>query len=258
MNYSNKILILIFLLFSTFIYAQDNQITIAVAANVQFAMKELKQEFKKETGISTAIIIGSSGQLTAQIKQGAPYDVFISADLKYPLNLFKNKFAVDSPKVYAMGTLVIWTVKKGIKLDDNLNELLNDNIQKIALANPKIAPYGEAAIEALNYFGIYNNIKNKLVFGESIAHTNQFIISGAADIGFTAKSVVMSPSMEGKGIWKEVNPSSYKTIKQGCVILKYGFENHKIETAKFYNFLFSNKAKNILMKYGYQVSRINE
>ncbi len=254
MKHLKIILILTLLLLSTLDYAQNNQITVAVAANVQFAMQDLKTEFKKETGINTVIIIGSSGQLTAQIKQGAPYDVFISADMKYPENLFENKFAVDKPKVYASGTLVIWSVKKGIKLSDNLKELLDNKIQKIALANPKIAPYGVATIEALKYFDIYKNVKNKLVFGESIAPTNQFIISGAADIGFTAKSVVMSPSMKGKGTWKEVNPLAYSPIKQGCVILKYGFKNHKIETEKFYRFLFSEKAKKILTNYGYQIS----
>ena len=253
MNNLKIILLLTLLLFSTLSFAQSNQITVAVAANVQFAMQDLKTEFKKETGINIIIIIGSSGQLTAQIKQGAPYDIFISADMIYPKNLFENKFAVDTQKVYASGNLVVWSVKKGIKLSDNLKELLDNKIQKIALANPKIAPYGVATIEALKYFGIYKNVKNKLVFGESIAPTNQFIISGAADIGFTAKSVVMSPSMKGKGIWKEVNPLAYSPIKQGCVILKYGFKNHKIETEKFYNFLFSEKAKKILINYGYQV-----
>ncbi len=253
MSLLKKVSILFFLFLGSINYAQSNLITVAVAANVQFAMNELKQEFKKETGINAVVIIGSSGQLTAQIKQGAPYDVFISADMKYPLNLFKDKFAVDSPKVYASGILVIWTIKKGIKLEDNLRELLGNDIQKIVAANPKTAPYGEATIEALKYFGIFNDVKDKLVFGESIAPTNQFIISGAADIGFTAKSVVMSPSMRGKGIWKEVGLKAYKPIKQGCVILKYGFMHHKKEAEKFYKFLFSEKAKKILLKYGYQV-----
>jgi len=253
MEYSKKILI-IFFLFGFLIYGQDNPVTVAVAANVQFAMNELKHEFKKETGIDIVVIIGSSGQLTAQIKQGAPYDVFISADMKYPFYLFRNKYAIDSPRVYAFGALAIWTINKSIKLKDNLSELSEGNIKKIASANPKTAPYGEATIEALKYFGIYNNVKNKLVFGESIAPTNQFIISGAADIGFTAKSVVLSPAMKGKGIWKEVYPKAYKPIKQGCVILKYGFKNHKKETEKFYKFMFSEEAKNILLKYGYKVS----
>ena len=159
MNYSKKFLIIIYLLFGSINYAQSSQITIATAANVQFAMNELKDEFKKETGINTVVIIGSSGQITAQIKQGAPYDVFISADMKYPLNLFKNKFAVDSPKIYALGSLVIWTRNKSIKLENNLSELSRDKIKKIASANPKTAPYGEATIEALKYFDIYNNIR---------------------------------------------------------------------------------------------------
>jgi molybdate transport system substrate-binding protein len=254
MAYSNKILVILIFLFGSLIYGQDNPITVAVAANVQFAMNELKHEFQNETGINTVVIIGSSGQLTAQIKQGAPYDVFISADMKYPLNLFKDKFAVDSPRVYALGALVIWTINKSINLKDDLGELSEGNIKKIAAANPKTAPYGEATIESLKYFGIYNDIKSKLVFGESIAPTNQFIISGAADIGFTAKSVVLSPAMKGKGIWKEINPKTYKPIKQGCVILKYGFKNHRKESEKFYKFLFSDEAKNILLKFGYKVS----
>jgi len=231
----------------------ESQITIAVAANVQYAMDELKTEFTKETGIHVSVIIGSSGQLTAQIKNGAPYDVFISADMKYPETLFRDNAAVDSPKVYAEGSLIIWTMKKGIEFDKNLKILLSDNINKIALANPINAPYGAATVEALKYFAIYNKLKDKLIYGENISSTNQFIYSKAADVGFTAKSVVLSPQMKGKGTWMEIAPGPYKPIKQGCVILKYGYDNHKGESIKFYNFLFSQKAKNILSNFGYTV-----
>ena len=247
---------LIFFIFIAVIVATTiikPKITVAVAANVQYAMNELKAEFTRETGINVAVIIGSSGQLTAQIKAGAPYDVFISADMKYPQTLYRNKDAVDSPKVYAEGSLVIWTMKKGITFDDRLKILLERSINKIALANPITAPYGNATVEALKYFGIYNQVKDKLIYGESIAPTNQFIYSKAADAGFTAKSVVLSPQMEGKGTWMEIQSDSYKHIEQGCVILKYGYNNQKDESIKFYNFLFSQKAKNILSKFGYKV-----
>ena len=241
---------IVYLVFITHTYAQ---ITLAVAANVQFAMQQLKEEFKKETGIDASIIIGSSVQFTAQIKEGAPYDIFISADMKYPNSLYQSKLAINAPKVYASGSLVIWSVKKGIKFDNKLNFLLLDNIKRIAIANPTIAPYGEAAIEVLKHFNIYDKVKDKLVYGESISPTNQFIVSGAADAGFTAKSVVVSPQMKGKGVWMEIDPSVYSPIEQGCVILKYGIDHHKKDSIRFYNFLFSQKAKNILRNFGYQI-----
>ena len=234
--------------------AQKRTITVAVAANVQYAMQDLKTEFEKETGIKTTVIIGSSGQLTAQIQQGAPYDIFISADMKYPNTLYKNHLAVEAPKIYAFGTLVLWSMKDEIDFRNDFKELIDPSIQKIALANPRTAPYGVAAIQALKYYNKYDQVRDKLVYGESISPTNQYIVSKAVDIGFTAKSVVMSPVMKGKGTWKEVNPKAYKPIEQGCVILKYGLEHHKIESESFYRFIFSKKAQSILVEYGYKVN----
>ncbi len=247
-----KTFFLLILFFASSIWAQQ-KLTVAAAANVQFAIKELKAEFKKGTGIDIAVIIGSSGQLTAQIKAGAPYDFFISADMKYPLSLYDSKAAVDSPRIYASGSLVIWSMKNNVKFDNSLQVLTTSSIGKVAVANPRTAPYGTAAIQALKHFGIYEKIKDKLVFGESIAPTNQFIYTKAADAGFTAKSVVMSPQMKGKGIWYEIPHNVYQPINQGCVILKYGYDNHREESERFFNFLFSAKAKSILLKYGYSV-----
>lgn len=254
MKFYKYILLLIITVIIRPAFAQNSTIMVAAAANVQYAMQELKSEFTKETGIRTEIVIGSSGQLTAQIQQGAPYDIFISADMKYPKTLYKNKMAIEAPKAYAYGALVIWTMKKGINFDINLKELLSNRIEKIALANPRTAPYGVAAVQVLKYYGIYEQVKGKLVYGESISPTNQYIVSQAVDVGFTAKSVVMSPVMNGKGKWMEVSTDAYSSIEQGCVILKYGFENHKKGSKLFYNFLFSGKAKNILHKFGYKTS----
>ncbi len=258
MDLKNKYFLLIlnfifFIILGENVFAQQ-QITIAAAANVQYAMEELKAEFNEETGIDVSVIIGSSGQLTAQIKEGAPYDIFVSADMKYPLSLYSNKDAVDSPKVYAEGSLVIWTMKKGIMFDKELNVLLSNRVSKIAIANPRTAPYGIASIEAMKHFGIYEKIKNKLIYGESIASTNQFIYSKAVEAGFTAKSVVISPQMKEKGEWMEIEHDAYKPIKQGCVILKYGYKNHRRASKKFYDFLFSTKAKSILSNFGYIVN----
>ena len=132
-------------------------------------------------------------------------------------------------------------------------EYLNDiSINHIALANPKTAPYGQAAIEVLKKYELLDSLKNKLVYGESIGQTNQFIYSKSAEIGFTAQSVVLAPEMKGKGKWVLVNDTDYKPISQGAVIIKQS-EGDTKQANKFYNFLFSNEAKIILKDFGYSV-----
>jgi len=233
--------------------AAQSKLTVAAAANVQFVLNELAKDFDNATGIKTDIILNSSGKLTAQIKEGAPYDVFVSADMKYPQELFKSGYAVDSPKVYAKGLLVLWTTQTGIKPAADLSVLTSDAIKKIAIANPQTAPYGEASVEAMNYYHVYDKIKDKLVYGESISQANQYIISGSANIGFTAKSIVLADEMKGKGTWVDLDRKSYRPIEQGAVILKHGDETNKELSKKFYDYLYSKKAKTILKKYGYVV-----
>lgn len=245
-------LVCVFFLMTITSFAQ-NKVTVAAAANVQFVLAELTKDFESATGIKTEIILNSSGKLTAQIKEGAPYDIFVSADMKYPEELYKSGFATDAPKVYANGLLVLWTTRTGIKPDDALNALTSDEVKKIAIANPETAPYGTASVEAMNYYKVYDKVKNKLVYGESISQTNQYIISGSADIGFTAKSIVLSNEMQGKGTWMDVNRKAYNSIKQGAVILKHGKEANYDASKKFYDYLYSDKAKNILKKYGYVI-----
>ena len=244
----NTILLLILLLIS----CQQNQTTqlrIATAANVQFAMEELIAEFTKETGITCTMIISSSGKLTAQIKQAAPYDVFVSADRKYPMELYQSQKTLTEPKVYALGKLVLWTRDK--EMTPSLNILENKRIKHIAIANPKIAPYGQAAIQVLKHYKKYEAVKDKLVFGESIAQTNQFIISQAADIGFTVKSIVLSSKMKNVGNWIALDTSAYQAIEQAAVLIDRK-EKTKSEAKQFFDFLFSQKAKLILKRYGYK------
>ena len=229
------------------------KVTVAVAANMQYAMKALEEKFEKETGIIVEVIFGSSGKLTQQIEEGAPYDVFVSADTKYPAELFNKKFTAGSPRVYASGSLVLWTGRSDIKPSSDLQLLSGDNIKKIALANPKTAPYGVAAEEALKYYKLYDKIQGKLVYGESISQTTQFISTQAADIGFTAKSVVLADEMQGKGTWVAIDSKAYNPISQAAVILKHGEENNKEPAEKFYKFLYSNSAKEIYKKFGYIV-----
>ena len=229
---------------------QQSRLTIAAAANMQFAMKDLVKSFTATTGIKCETILGSSGKLTAQIMEGAPFDIFISADIKYPETLSDQGFSKNRPAVYAFGKLVLWSMVEGMIPSV---ELLNSPaIEHIALANPKTAPYGQAAIEVLNHYHSLDKTENKLVYGESIAQTNQFIISAAAEVGFTAKSVVLSPAMKGKGKWTELDQTIYSPIAQGVVILK-GTKKEK-EARQFFDFLFSEKGKNILKQFGYAVN----
>ena len=247
------LLSVVFLLRMLYATAQENKVTVAVAANMQYAANKLKEKFEQETGITIEIILGSSGKLTQQIMEGAPYDIFISADTKYPSELYKNKFTSDTPRVYAKGLLVLWTNKEGIDPSKDLTVLLSGSVKKIAVANPQTAPYGVAAEEILKHYNLYEKVKSKLVFGESISQTNQFIISQSADIGFTAKSVVLSDEMKGKGKWIDIDSKSYSPIAQAAVILKHGVETNKTLSEKFYNYLYSKTAKDIFRQFGYIV-----
>jgi molybdate transport system substrate-binding protein len=247
-----KQLILFFLTSVLFLSCQTSQkqeLRIAAAANMQFAMEAITKAFAEQTGIKSETVIGSSGKLTAQIKASAPYDIFISADMKYPNFLYENGFAKHPPKVYAKGKLVLWSVKEGIV--PSISILTTPQIRHIVLANPKIAPYGKAAMETIQSYELEERVKDKFVFGESIAQTNQFIHSQAAEIGFTAKSVVLSPLMKNKGQWIEIPDSLYSPIEQGIILLN---EPSKAALA-FQNFLFSKKGKAILETYGYEVDR---
>ncbi len=230
----------------------SDKLTIAVASNMQFTMKELSREFTNQTGITCDLIISSSGKLTAQIKEGAPFDVFVSADMKYPNELFTSGHTTTKPQVYAYGKLVLWSGVDDIK--PSIDILTTSEISHIAIANPKTAPYGIAAIEVLKHHGIYENVKKKLVFGESISQTNQFITSKSAEIGFTSKSIVLSPQIHGKGNWITIQETDYTTISQGIVILNP--KNIKQQHAEaFHDFLFSNSAKNIMETFGYSAKR---
>lgn len=234
-------------------HAQD-KVTVAVAANMQYPMNALKAKFEQETGIKIEVILSSSGKLTQQIQEGAPYDVFISADTSYPQTLYRNNYAATAPKVYAKGVLVLWTTTPGIEPLKDLKLLLTQNIKKIAVANPKTAPYGVAAEQILKHYNLYEQVKDKLVFGESITQTNQFILSQSADIGFTAKSVVLSDEMKDKGKWVDLDLKAYSPIEQAAVILKHGAETNKAASEKFYNYLYSKTAKDIFKKFGYLVN----
>ena len=227
---------------------RKDYINIATAANVQFAMDTLASLFEYETGTKANVILGSSGKLTAQIIQGAPYDVFVSANMKYPMEIYNKNLSTGKPRIYAYGSLVLWSVNDSIEPVPDI--LLNEKIRKIALPNPKTAPYGEAAIEFLRNMGISDHVKDKLVYGESISQVNQFLISRTADIGFTSKSVVLSPKMKSLGTWSDINTDDYSPIRQGVIVIDRK-KGHMKQAEEFVIFLLSDKAKDILELYGY-------
>lgn len=241
------------IIFSVLVCSAQTKITVAVAANMQYTMEALKTEFNKTDKTDIEVVLGASGKLTQQIMQSAPFDIFISADTSFPQKLAENNLAAEPPKVYAQGLLVLWTAKSGIQPKADLKLLLDNNIQHIAIANPKTAPYGAAAEFILKKYNLYDKVSSKLVTGESITQTSQFIATQAADIGFTAKSIVISDEMKGKGKWIELNRKDYAPIQQAAVLLKYGQQNHATEAKKFYDFLFSVQAKAIYKKFGYIV-----
>lgn len=250
MGESMRNLLLFILLFMLSAAAGAAGITVAVAANVKYAFDELAAEFKKETGIEVQGVFGSSGKIAAQVKNAAPYDVFLSADTDTPEALFKEGWATTRPRVYANGVLVLWTMRE-IDLGKGLPLLADAVVQKIAIPNPKLAPYGRAAIQALKSAKLNSAVEPKLVYGESIAQAAQFVDSGAADIGFTAKSVVLAPEMAGKGKWVEVPKGSYEPIAQAVVVLKHGAETQPEAARKFVEFMFTPKVRAIFEKYGY-------
>lgn len=229
---------------------QAETISVAVAANVQFVFDDLKAAFKQETGHELQASFNSSGKFVAQISNGAPFDVFLSADMEFPEKLYKDGYAMQAPKVYAYGALVLWTMKD-LDLQQWQAALQQTKVSKIAIANPKTAPYGRETMRVLNAHKLEQTLQPKLVFAESIAQTNQYIHSGVADLGFTAKSVVLSPEMKGQGKWLELPRDVYQPIAQGAVILKHGKQQHAAVSQQFYDFIYSAKARAIFERYGY-------
>lgn len=228
-------------------------INVAVAANVSYAMEELKAEFKKSNpNTDVQVTLGSSGKLTAQITNGAPFGLFMSANMKFPEALYKEKMAITKPVVYAQGALAYLSAKP-MDFSKGILVVADKSVSKIAVANPQTAPYGNAAIEAMKNGNVYESVKSKFVFAESISQVVTYAVT-AADIGFIAKSSLYSSTMtqykEGVN-WSSVDTKLYKPIKQGIVILKQGENNSEYKA--FYDFILSKKAREIFKKYGYLV-----
>ena len=236
-------------------------VNIAVAANVSYAIEELIKEFNKiNPNTKIQVTLGSSGKLTAQIKNGAPFNIFMSANMSFPQALYDENIAITKPIIYAEGALAIFSSKE-LDFSKGIDLIKDSSISKIAVANPKTAPYGAAAIEAIKNAKIGNGVESKFVFAESISQAVTYAIT-AADVGFIAKSSLYEDNMtkykENKN-WITVDPKLYTSIDQGIVIIDHSNSlvglikdnNKKEEVKAFYDFILGAKAKKIFEDYGY-------
>ena len=226
------------------------EVTVAAASDLNFAMKEIIAGFEHDTGYKVRLTLGSSGNFYAQIASGAPFDVFLSADLTYPRQLEQRGFAATGATfVYGVGRIVVWA-PQGSRLDLErlgMQALLDPSVKKIAIANPQHAPYGKAAVAAMEHAKIYDRVKDKLVLGENISQTAQFVQSGAADIGIIALSIALSQPMRAAGRYWMIPSDTYPRLEQGAVLLKRAGPAGR----KFHEWLRSPEARQVLKRYGF-------
>lgn len=225
-------------------------ITVAAAANLKYALDDITAAFTKESGIDVKIITGASGKLTQQIMSGAPYDAFLSADVEYPAKLAQSGFTTTQAQVYAYGTLILWS-DTGVDLSKGIAVITDPSVKKIAVANPKTAPYGIEAMNAMKYYKVADSATPKIITAESISQVGAYVTTQAVDVGFMAKSIVLSPEMKNVGKWIEIDPKAYNTIDQAMVGLKNGSPENQIAAKKFIRFMTSTKAQAILKANGY-------
>src|SRR5215471_9982738 len=228
------------------------QLSIAAAADLKFALDDLAKEFEgKNPATKVNVTYGSSGNFVAQFQSGAPFDVFFSADIGYPRKLAEKGLAADDVFLYATGRIVVWVTKDSPVAVDKLEikALVEPSVRKIAVANPEHAPYGRAAVAALKALNIYDEVASRLVFGENIAQTAQFVQSGAADVGILALSLAVAPQMREVGRFWQVPVEAYPRIEQGGIILK---SSKHLETAlAFREFILGDHGRQVLKDYGF-------
>ena len=228
------------------------ELVVAAAADLSSALKEVANSYEKKTGANVRLSFGASGALTQQIQNGAPFDIFFSADMDYPRQLIAaNQAEADSLYEYAVGKLVLWVpADSPLNLDHaGIKVLLDPSVKKIAIANPQHAPYGRAAVAALKHAGIYDQVSGRLVMGESVAQAAQFTESGNAQVGFVALAHAVAPGMKGKGRYWEVPADYYPALAQGVVITSRA--QHKPQAAGFLQFVKSREVEQIFQRYGF-------
>ena len=228
-------------------------VSVAAAADLTFCIEELNQGYHhSHPDTELKVSTGSSGNFYTQIEHGAPYDVFLSADISFPRKLVDEGFADGSTlSVYSIGRLAMWTTKPDtVPLDKGIEVLRDPAVKRIAIANPEFAPYGRAAKAALETAGLWTEVQSRIVTGENIAQTAQFVQSGNVDVGFVALSLLYTPTLRNVGRYVQVDPKLYPPLQQALVLTKAGTGN---STARDYlQFLGSQEARTIFDRYGFE------
>jgi molybdate transport system substrate-binding protein len=243
--------------------AGAQELKVAAASDLTGAMQKLAPAFEKRTGVHVSVSLGSSGNFFAQIQNGAPFDVFLSADKSYPEMLVRaGRAEAGSLTSYARGRLVLWTAnstglhlpkRAGNVLDGGLDFLKKPEVRKIAIANPEHAPYGRAAVAAMEHFKVYEQVKPKLVLGENISQTAQFAHSGSADLGFVSLAGALSAAMASSGEYALLSDDSYPPIEQAAIVVA-GSRN-KEDAQRFLQFLVSREGQAILRDLGFEAAK---
>lgn len=229
--------------------AHADQITIAAAADLKFAMDEIAATFKKANpGDALNLTYGSSGKFHTQIQQGAPYDLFFSADIGFPRELARHGYAASDVKPYAFGRIVLWSTSKDAS-KMTMNSLTDPKILRIAIANPRHAPYGKRAEEALRASGVWDKIESRLVYGENIAHTAQFVQTGNAQVGIIALALAVHPELASKGSYWVVPDQLHAPLEQGFIITHRAAGSALAK--RFADYMGSTEARVIMTKYGF-------
>lgn len=229
--------------------AHAEKITVAAAADLKFAMDEIVTSFKKASPADEVdVIYGSSGKFHTQIQQGAPYDLYFSADIAFPRELAKSGLAATDVEPYAFGRIVLWsTILDATKM--TLASLTDPKITRIAIANPKHAPYGKRAEEAMRAASLWERVEPKLVYGENIAHTAQFVQTGNAQAGIIALSLALNPELAAKGGYWLIPDNLHEPLEQGFIITKRAAGN--AAARRFAEFMSSKPARAVMTKYGF-------
>jgi len=237
-------LALTFLLVSAFTLADE--INVAVASNFSDVVKEIAKRFKDETGHKVILALGSTGKHYAQIHNGAPFDIFLAADSERPILLEKEGIALSGSRfTYAVGKLVLWSPVAGV-VDENGNVLNGETFHHLAIANPKLAPYGKAAEQVMRGMAVWDKLQRRIVRGQNIGQAYQFIESGNAELGFIAFSQIKAPDRDIAGSFWEPSQSLYNPVEQQAVQLRENKAAHD-----FLDYMKSEKAREIIREYGY-------
>jgi molybdate transport system substrate-binding protein len=234
-------------------FATAETLTVAAASDLQAALPAIASQFEKDTGQRLRLIYGSSGNFFTQLQNGAPFDVFLSADIDYPRRLEASGEAErGSLSQYAIGHVVLWTrTDSGIDLRRGLTALGDARVRRIALANPEHAPYGRAAVAALRHEGLYERVREKFVLGENISQAAQFAQSGSADVGLLALSLALSPTLKSSGTYVDIPESWYPPIEQAAVVL--ASSQQKPLARQFIAYLKTPDSVRVLQSYGFAV-----